>query len=98
MEFSLQTQISPNCSATGTYFGAEGIHLPTSTYLSLIDVSGGLRPPPSFGQIAYLDNTSSSNLQVFALTALRTLPGGAMVMGGYKWAHEIDERDDREYP
>jgi hypothetical protein len=88
---SLQTQISRDLSATGTYFGAEGIHLPTSTYLNLIAPSSGQRPHPSFGQIAYLDNTSWSNLQVFAVTALRTLRGGGQIMGGYNWAHEIDD-------
>ena len=88
---SVQAQLSRNWTATATYLGAEGIHLPTSTYMNLIAPSSGQRDHPEFGQIAYLDNASSSNLQVFALTAVRTLPGGGVLMGGYNWAHEIDD-------
>jgi hypothetical protein len=87
---SIQTQPARRWIGTGTYFGATGYHLPVSSYINLIDPASALRPHPEFGQIPYFANAGSSNLHVAAATATYYAPGGTQFMGGYNWAHEID--------
>jgi hypothetical protein len=87
---SLESQLPSRVHLFTTWFAANGAHLPTATYVNLIDTALRARPHPAFGQIRFLENTSSSNLNVLAITASRYLRGGAIIMGGYNWAHEID--------
>jgi hypothetical protein len=87
---SLQSQLPRRVLLTTTWFAASGVHLPTSTYVNLIEPGSQARPYPAFGQIRFLDNSSSSNLNVLAVTASHSLPYGAQIMGGYNWSHEID--------
>ncbi len=93
---SIQTQPARRWIATGTYFGASGYHLPVSSYINLIDPASALRSHPEFGQIPYFANAGSSNLHVAAATATYYAPGGAQFMGGYNWAHEIDNDADND--
>jgi hypothetical protein len=88
---SLQTQLSSRWILTNTYFGADGVHLPTSTYINLIDPASRARPHSEYGQIPWFTNTSSSRVHVYALTSTYSAPGGLQLMGGYNWAHEIDD-------
>lgn len=87
---SAQTELPSRIQLTTIWFAADGTHLPTSTYTNLIDVSSHARPYPAFGQIRFFDNSNASSLNALAITATRYLPHGAQVMGGYNWAHEID--------
>jgi hypothetical protein len=87
---SVESQLPSRVHLSTTWFAATGVHLPTATYVNLVDPAARARPHPAFGQIRFLENTSSSSLNVFAITASRSLARGAQIIGGYNWAHEID--------
>lgn len=89
--FSVQAQLPGNWMATGTYFGALGMHLPASNYENLIDPSTDLRPDRALGQIHFLDNTGSSSVNAISFSAAHNLSTRLQLLSSFTLAHEIDD-------
>lgn len=87
---SLQGMLPWQLLTTATYFGAEGTHLYSNTYLNLVNPSTGARPFPAFGQVPFRENEGSSSQNSLALNVQHDLRNGIRLMAGYDWAHEID--------
>jgi hypothetical protein len=94
---SVQSLLPARVVATATYFGVNGTHLASSTYLNLIDPATHKRPHASFGQIHMSENTNSSTMNALAVIVTRSLNNGIQVTGGYNWAHEIDDGSTGDY-
>jgi hypothetical protein len=92
-EWSLSVQglLPAQWLATASYFGAQGIHLASDSYVNLINPATQARPYAAFGQVNYHANSGSSTLEALAILAQHDLRHGLQLTGGYNWAHQIDD-------
>ena len=84
------------------YIGNHGAHLPSRSYINLLDPKTKTRPLPAFGQVDYKLSGNNANFNGLSATLNRQFSDGLLFGANYLWSHSINDGStgggEQDYP
>ncbi len=84
------------------YIGNHGAHLPSRSYVNLLDPVTKTRPLPAFGQVDYKLSGNNANFSGLSATLNRQFSRGLLFGANYLWSHSINDGStgggEQDYP
>ena len=89
-------------SAQIGYIGNHGAHLPSRSYINLLNPATGTRPLPAFGQVDYQLSGNNANFSGLSAQINRQFSKGLLFGANYLWSHSINDGStgggEQDYP
>ncbi len=84
------------------YIGNHGAHLPSRSYVNLLNPATNTRPLAAFGQVDYKLSGNNANFSGLSATLNRQFSGGLLFGANYLWSHSINDGStgggEQDYP
>ncbi len=84
------------------YIGNHGAHLPSRSYINLLNPATKTRPLPAFGQVDYKLSGNNANFSGLSATLNRQFSAGLLFGANYLWSHSINDGStgggEQDYP
>ncbi len=84
------------------YIGNHGAHLPSRSYINVLNPATKKRPLPAFGQVDYKLSGNNANFSGLSATLNRQFSGGLLFGANYLWSHSINDGStgggEQDYP
>lgn len=84
------------------YIGSHGAHLPSRTYLNVLDPVTKTRPLPAFGQVDFKKMGNSANFAGLTAALSRQFSSGLYFAATYLWSHSTNDGStgggEQDYP
>ncbi len=84
------------------YIGNHGAHLPSRSYLNVLNPTTKKPPLPAFGQVDYKLSGNNANFSGLSATLNRQFSSGLLFGANYLWSHSINDGStgggEQDYP
>ncbi|WP_419806920.1 TonB-dependent receptor domain-containing protein [Terriglobus sp.] len=84
------------------YLGNHSAHLPSRSYINVLDPATKTRPLPAFGQVDYKLSGNNANFNGLSATLNRQFSNGLLFGANYLWSHSINDGStgggEQDYP
>lgn len=88
---SIQQSLPHQILAEIGYIGSHGAHIPSRTYLNVLDPVTKTRPLPTFGQVDYKKMGNNAHFHGLSATINRQFSNGFLLGANYLWSHSIND-------